>query len=87
MQFLLSPCHAQGAVAEQNTRLAGPLFDVVQRYEEELGEDTAGALHGSLLEMLIEGGRSAVCGALAVCFGLSPQQRCCCFHICIGPLD
>jgi hypothetical protein len=47
---------AQGVVAEQNTRLAGPVFDVIQRYEEDLGEEAAGMLFCSLLEMLLDGG-------------------------------
>lgn len=45
----------QGVVAEQNTRLAGPMFDVVCRYEEDLGEEMTSMLFCALLEMLLSG--------------------------------
>ena len=49
----------QGVVAEQNTRLAGPMFDIIQRYEEDLGEETTGMLFCSLLDMLLDGAPSS----------------------------
>ena len=44
-------------MAEQATRLAGPLSEVVDRYagEEELGEEVAAALQTALLSMLVDG--------------------------------
>lgn len=45
----------QGVVAEQNTRLAGPMFDIVCRYEEDLGEEMTSMMFCALLEMLLSG--------------------------------
>jgi hypothetical protein len=61
--------HVQGVVAEQNTRLAGPMFDIVLRYEEDLGEETTGMLFCSLLDMLLEGAPSSSIGhPLKACY-------------------
>ena len=56
---------AQGVVAEQNTRLAGPMFDVVCRYEEDLGDEMTSMLFCALLEMLLAGKPFLECLAAA----------------------